>query len=90
MSDSTATKLTTEELENVQALQKELNNLLMNIGNAETVKSQLVATYTEKQDGWKSMTATLEQKYGAVNISLEDGSISPAEEEVKEEEYTEV
>ena len=90
MSESTATKLTTEELAKVKELQGELNNLLMNIGNAETVKTQLVGTYTGKQGDWKTMTETLEKKYGAVNISLEDGTISPAEEEVKEEEYTEV
>ena len=90
MSESTATKLTTEELAKVKELQGELNNLLMNIGNAETVKTQLVGTYTGKQGDWKTMTEALEKKYGAVNISLEDGTISPAEEEVKEEEYTEV
>jgi len=90
MSESTATKLTTEELAQVKELQGELNNLLMNIGNAETVKTQLVGTYTGKQGDWKAMTESLEKKYGAVNISLEDGTISPVEEEVKEEEYTEV
>ena len=90
MSESTATKLTTEELAQVKELQGELNNLLMNIGNAETVKTQLVGTYTGKQSEWKTMTESIEKNYGAVNISLEDGTISPVEEEIKEEEYTEV
>jgi|TARA_R110000765_G_scaffold184796_1_gene290524 hypothetical protein len=90
MSESTATKLTTEELAQVKELQGELNNLLMNIGNAETVKSQLVGKYSGKQGEWKTMTESLEKKYGAVNISLEDGTISEVEEEIKEEEYTEV
>lgn len=90
MSENTATKLTAEELSLVKELQGELNNLLMNIGNAETVKAQLVGTYTGKQGDWKAMTASLEKKYGSVNISLEDGTISEVEEEIKEEEYTEV
>ena len=90
MSESTATKLTTEELAQVKELQGELNNLLMNIGNAETVKNQLVRKQVEHQTLWDSITGKLEKKYGSVNISLEDGTISPVEEEIKEEEYTEV
>ncbi len=53
----------------------------MNIGNAELVKNQLVSRHTELQAEWKDMSVALEEKYGSVNISLEDGTISDIEEE---------
>jgi len=80
-----ATKITAEELENVQKLQKEVNSLLLNIGNAEIVKNQLVAKHEKMQDDWNSLTASLEEKYGSVNISLEDGTLS----EIKKEDAVE-
>jgi len=52
----------------------------MNIGNAELVKNSLCTKHTELQAEWKDMTTALEEKYGSVNISLEDGTISPVEE----------
>jgi len=76
-----ATKITAEELENVQKLQKEVNSLLLNIGNAEIVKNQLVAKHVKMQDDWNSLTASLEEKYGSVNISLEDGTLSELKKE---------
>ena len=84
MAKSKAKKLTSKELEDVKQLQSEINNLLMNIGNAELVKNQLVNKHVVKQGEWQVLTSTLEEKYGQVNISLEDGSLSSMEEEVKE------
>ena len=81
---SKAKKLTSKELDDVKELQSDINNLLMNIGNAELVKNQLVNKHVVKQGEWQVLTSTLEEKYGQVNISLEDGSLSPMEEEVKE------
>tara|TARA_R110000796_G_scaffold184890_1_gene301437 strand:+ start:1992 stop:2267 length:276 start_codon:yes stop_codon:yes gene_type:complete len=75
-----ATKITAEELENVQSLQKEVNNLLLNIGNAEIVKAQLIGKHSKMQEDWNALTASLEEKYGSVNISLEDGTLSEIEQ----------
>ncbi len=83
MAKSKAKKLTKKELEEVKELQKQINTLLMNIGNAELVKNTLCVRHTELQAEWKDLTTSLETKYGSVNISLEDGSISPVEEEAK-------
>ena len=58
-----------------------MNTLLMNIGNAELVKSQLIATHAEATANWKQISKSLEDKYGSVNISLEDGTISDIPEE---------
>ena len=76
-----AKKISEKELEEVKVKQNEINTLLMNIGNAELVKNQLVSRHTELQAEWKDMSVALEEKYGSVNISLEDGTISDIEEE---------
>mgnify|MGYP003645209575 FL=1 len=90
MTTSKAKKLTAKELKEVKELQSEMNNVLLNIGNAEVVKNQLVRKQVELQTLWDSITGKLEKKYGSVNISLEDGSLSPAKEkEVREEVYEE-
>ena len=90
MATSKAKKLTAKELKEVKELQSEMNNVLLNIGNAEVVKNQLVRKQVELQTLWDSITGKLEKKYGSVNISLEDGSLSPAKEkEVIEEVYEE-
>jgi hypothetical protein len=80
MAKSKAKKLTKKELEDVKDLQQKINTLLMNIGNAELVKNTLCERHTELQAEWKDTTAALEDKYGSVNISLEDGTLSAVEE----------
>tara|TARA_R100000951_G_scaffold67251_2_gene56744 strand:+ start:87 stop:347 length:261 start_codon:yes stop_codon:yes gene_type:complete len=76
-----AKKITAKELTEVKELQNNINTLLMNIGNAELVKNQLVSKHVELQANWSSVSKALEDKYGSVNISLEDGVISPLKEE---------
>ena len=80
MAKSKVKKLTKKELEEEKEHQQKINTLLMNIGNAELVKNTLCARHTELQAEWKDTTTALEDKYGSVNISLEDGTISPVEE----------
>tara|TARA_R110000803_G_scaffold112258_2_gene180630 strand:+ start:401 stop:655 length:255 start_codon:yes stop_codon:yes gene_type:complete len=80
MAKSKAKKITSKELEKVKEQQNEINTVLLNIGNAEVVKTQMVTKHLELQKAWKTMTEALEKKYGAVNISLEDGTLSPIEE----------
>jgi hypothetical protein len=69
-------KLSSKELTEVKKLQNEITHSLMNIGNAEIVKNQLATEHLELQNSWKAITSTLEEKYGSVNISLEDGTLS--------------
>ena len=84
MSKSKTKKVTAKELAQVKELQSTINTVLVNLGNADVVKAQLLDKHSEAQVEWKEMTAVLEKKYGNVNISLEDGSISAVkEEEVK-------
>ena len=72
-----------KELKEVKDQQTDINGILLNIGNAEVVKTQMVTKHIELQQAWKKMTQALEKKYGAVNISLEDGTLSPIEEAEK-------
>ena len=74
-------KISSKELTEVKELQNQINTLLMNIGNAELVKNQLVSKHSELQVEWKTLSESLETKYGSVNISLEDGTISDIEKE---------
>ena len=74
-------KISSKELTEVKELQNQINTLLMNIGNAELVKNQLVSRHLELQAEWKTVSESLETKYGSVNISLEDGTISDIEKE---------
>lgn len=77
-------KVSAKELANVKELQSTINTVLMNLGNTDVVKAQLLAKHTEVQGEWKEMTSVLEKKYGNVNINLEDGAISEIVEEAKE------
>jgi hypothetical protein len=74
-------KISSKELTEVKELQNQINTLLMNIGNAELVKNQLVSKHSELHAEWKTVSESLETKYGSVNISLEDGTISDIEKE---------
>tara|TARA_R110002072_G_scaffold269831_5_gene429227 strand:- start:392 stop:664 length:273 start_codon:yes stop_codon:yes gene_type:complete len=82
MAKSKAKKVTDKELESIKDLQQRINTVVMNLGNAVIVQDQLTTSHVELQAEWKKETAKLEKKYGNVNISLEDGTVS----EIKEEE----
>jgi hypothetical protein len=73
-------KLTSKELKELTDLQNGINDLLMNIGNAELVKNQLIGKHIKLQTEWRVMTSNLEEKYGSVSINLEDGLLSPNKE----------
>jgi len=73
-------KISNEQLETLKELQIKLNNVLLNLGNAELAKQSMLSAHTSLKAEWDTMTASLEKEHGQVNISLEDGSISPIEE----------
>ncbi len=81
MAKSKAKKVTDKELDSIKDLQQRINTVVMNLGNAVVVQDQLAQSHQELQKEWKKETAKLEKKYGNVNISLEDGSISELKEE---------
>jgi hypothetical protein len=74
---SESIKLTKEELENLVEVQQKLNNVTLNLGNAELAKQAMFAEYSKIKAEWDIVAKTLEDKYGQVNVNLTDGSIQP-------------
>jgi len=75
-------KITQEELDNILGFQNRLYNLSTDVGILETQKHALLhelAGVNNEQEEYKKV---LEEKYGKININLEDGTF----EELKEDE----
>jgi len=72
-------KLTKEELENLVEVQQKLNNITLNLGNAELTKQVMFVEYSKVKVDFDAIAKTLEEKYGQVNVNLADGTISPIE-----------
>lgn len=70
-------KLTKEELENLVEVQQKLNNITLNLGNAELAKQVMFTEYSKVKVEFDALAKELEEKYGQVNVNLTDGSISP-------------
>jgi len=74
-------KITAEELKEIQDYQSALYKITTNIGVLETQKHALLhelAGVNQKQEEQKKV---LEDKYGSINIDLEDGSFEVVEKE---------
>ncbi len=75
-------KITKEELDNILQFQNKLYSLSTDVGILETQKHALLhelAGVNNEQEEYKKV---LEEKYGKININLEDGTF----EELKEDE----
>ena len=73
-------KITKEELKDLQELQGKLNAIKHDIGLLETQKHSLLHMYAEKISKQEESKKKLEESYGKINIDLKDGSY----EEIKE------
>ena len=60
-------------------LQKEVTNVLAQIGNTVIVQQQLLGKHGEVNEKWQSNAKVLEEKYGPVHVDLQTGAIKPAE-----------
>ncbi len=75
-----AEKITAEELKEIQDYQSALYKVTTDIGVLETQKHALLhelAGVNQKQEEYKKI---LEDKYGPININLEDGSFEVVKE----------
>ena len=70
-------KLTAEELENLVDVKQKINNITLNLGNAELAKQTMFTEYSKIKAEWDVVAKTLEDKYGQVNVNLSDGTIAP-------------
>jgi hypothetical protein len=74
-------KIEDKELEKVVEQQKELNEVLTNIGVLETQKHGLLHKVAALNKDIEEVKNDLEGKYGAININLEDGTYTKIEQD---------
>jgi chromosome segregation ATPase len=84
-------KLTTEEIDLIKSLQKQYNKVVFDLGSIESqlllIKKQMNILEAEKSnivedmekigESEKSLIDSLQTKYGAGNINIETGEITP-------------
>ena len=75
-------KISKEELKDLQESQGKLNAIKHDVGLLETQKHSLLHMYADEVLKQEESKKTLEENYGKINIDLKDGSY----EEIKEEE----
>ena len=78
-------KITEEELKQIQAQVQVRGQLISDIGSVEAEKHKLLHALSNVLEKTKETADALEEKYGKVNINLEDGSYEVIKEEEKEE-----
>jgi hypothetical protein len=76
-----ATKVTAEELKNVQEKVTIINRQQMEIGGLEMQKQVAIERLKEAQGSLGVVQRSLETKYGKVSVNLNDGSLKPMEDE---------
>tara|TARA_R100001198_G_C5229313_1_gene208985 strand:- start:452 stop:706 length:255 start_codon:yes stop_codon:yes gene_type:complete len=74
-------KITEEELKTIKDQQERTAKLLGEIGYLETQKHALLHNIADINVETNDFKHGLEEKYGKVEINLEDGSYSPLKEE---------
>lgn len=74
-------KISKEELKDLQESQGKLNAIKHDLGLLETQKHSLLHMYADEVLKQEESKKTLEENYGKINIDLKDGSY----EEIKEE-----
>lgn len=74
-------KITQEQLEELQGYVTKMNNAANQIGNLELQKHQINHAAAEVQSDLNKFQAKLEEKYGKVQINIQDGTYKPIEEE---------
>ena len=76
-----AKKITQEELDKIVKAQKEINEVLTQIGAIETQKHGLLHKIAEINQFLEEAKADLEKTYGPVSINLETGEYTKIEKE---------
>ena len=76
-------KIKEEELKLIQEQQKQLNELVRNIGLLESQKHGLLHEIAGVNKDIEDYKDVLEAEYGAININVEDGTYTKIEEDVE-------
>ena len=78
-------KIKEEELKTIQEQQTRLNELVHNIGLLESQKHGLLHDIAKANKEIEDYKKILEKEYGAINISLEDGTYTKIDVEDKKD-----
>ena len=74
-------RITDEELELIRGQQTKIAQIKQDIGTLELRKHEVIIIMLDVNQEVEETKATLEEKYGRVNINLDDGSYTAVEEE---------
>jgi len=78
--------ITAEELKQIKEQQSELGTIVNQIGQLEANKHSLLHKIAGINEGIEETKKQLEEKYGSININLEDGTYTEIEKEEDESE----
>lgn len=73
--------ITAEELKRIKEQQSELGTVVNQIGQLEANKHSLLHKIAGINEGIEDTKKQLEEKYGSININLEDGTYTEIEKE---------
>ena len=76
-----ATKITNEELNQVQSVVNNINRAQLEIGTIETRKHSLLHHISVHQEQLAEMQGEFEKIYGTADINIQDGTINHTENE---------
>ena len=79
-------KITKKELEKVKEQQKKIQTVVYDLGALEARKFEISGALKDFTEALNATKKELEEKYGQVNINLEDGSYEEIVEEVSTDE----
>ncbi len=79
-------KIEEQELTTVKEQQGKIQQVVMDLGSLELRKAEVLGAYSEFAKELDVTKKELEEKYGQVNINLQDGSYEKIKEEDKTEE----
>ena len=79
-------KITKKELEAVKEQQKKIQTVVYDLGSLEARKFEISGALKDFTEALNATKKELEEKYGQVNINLEDGSYEEIVEEVSTDE----
>jgi len=81
---SKAKKISEEQLQKLQEFVSVVNKAQNELGGIEMQKHSLLHQIAAVQEDFGQFQKDLEEEYGKVSISIEDGSLKPIEEKTDE------
>ena len=76
-----ATKVTKEELKEIQTLVQNINSAQMQVGQMEIDKANLLGLILNAKNQFNDVHLKLREKYGDVVVNVTDGSLKDKEDE---------